>query len=75
MKQLRNRKLTLNRETLAPLTNDALDQVHGGVFGPSCACAGPAHSEVCATKPSAGPFCVPPEPPITGKDRKGPGRL
>lgn len=30
MKKTHSRKLTLNRETLVPLTDDALDQIHGG---------------------------------------------
>ena len=30
MKKQSDRKLSLNRETLAPLTPDALDAIHGG---------------------------------------------
>lgn len=31
MKKIHSRRLTLNRETLAPMTADSLDQVRGGI--------------------------------------------
>lgn len=47
MKKMRNLKLSLNRETLAPLTDNSLDQVNGGnsIAGPSL----PGPSKLCKT--------------------------
>lgn len=60
MKKMRNLKLSLNRETLAPLTDDSLDQVNGGysVGGPSLPV--PPKTHFCQTR-----MLCPPPPPVS----------